>query len=59
MAFTLFMVLKIDAKGFSLVATCQFKPKVFGVREKGEGSVHFKKKQSLDSIDIISDEDLI
>lgn len=44
MAFTLFMVLKIDAKGFSLVATCQFKPKVFGWREKGEGSVHLKEK---------------
>lgn len=45
MAFTLFMVLKIEAKGFSLVATCQFKPKVFGWRERG-GSTIFKEART-------------
>lgn len=44
MAFTLFMVLKIEAKGFSLVATCQFKPKVFGWRERGGGQQFLKKR---------------
>lgn len=44
MAFTLFMVLKIEAKGFSLVATCQFKPKVFGWRESGGGQQFLKKR---------------